>query len=111
MNGQTERTEAISDARGVLDMAISEKEFQDVTIAFARRKGWMVYHPFDSRRSVAGYPDLVCCRDRIVFVELKTMRGRLSEAQRTWIAAIAAAGGEIYVWRPSDFEEIVRILT
>jgi hypothetical protein len=56
----------------------------------------------------AGFPDIVFVKanDRgvggILFVELKTEIGRLDPHQKEWLEEIRLAGGEWYVWRPSD---------
>jgi hypothetical protein len=59
------------------------------------------YHTHDSRRSPSGFPDLVCVGPRgVLYRELKTAKGQLSLAQRTWLAALSAAGADVDVWRP-----------
>ena len=58
----------------------------------------------------AGYPDLCLVRDRVVFAELKSATGRLSDAQTAWAESIHKAGGEFYVWYPKDWDEIERTL-
>lgn len=98
---------------------ISEKEFMQAVIDLARQCGWMVYHTYRSNRSEPGYPDLTMVLDRndaagfpfrIFWVELKTQDGTLTAPQQTWIEAIRAAGGECYLWRPSDWPQIVEVL-
>jgi hypothetical protein len=62
------------------------------------------YHPFDSRHSVSGWPDVVIVGPGgVVYAELKTQRGRVSSAQREWITALEHAGQAAFVWRPEDF--------
>lgn len=82
--------------------------------------GWETHWTFLSKGSRAGYPDRTCCRDRIVFAELKReLTGRKSEdanrqptdSQRQWLDRLARAGGEVYLWRPSDLDEIARVLS
>lgn len=82
--------------------------------------GWESHWTFLSKGSRAGYPDRTVCRERIIFVELKRdLTGRLSEdrnrqpsdEQRAWLDRLARAGGECYLWRPSDLDEIGRILS
>ena len=71
----------------------------------ARSLGWLVYHTHDSRRSAAGFPDVVAVhprRGRIVWAELKSGKGRVSDAQHEWLDALTEAGAEVYVWRPAD---------
>jgi hypothetical protein len=87
-------------------------------VELARLLGYLVYHPYDSRHSTPGFPDLTMvqlgCDDRpgrIVFAELKSNDGRLTPAQCTWIAALEQCPGvEVYVWRPGDWPKIVECL-
>jgi hypothetical protein len=95
----------------------TEKQFQEAVIDFARALGWLVYHTFDSRRSAAGFPDLVLVRrEQLIFAELKTERGRVSEPQQEWIQSLllieraTARTVSVAVWRPSDWSLIEEIL-
>jgi len=88
-------------------LPLSEKAWQDQVIQLAQMYGWRVYHPFDSRRSVPGYPDLTLVNKTLVMAELKTDRGRLSPEQREWLEALDAAGVETHVWRPRDVDAVV----
>jgi hypothetical protein len=61
----------------------------------------------DSRRihGYAGFPDWIFCSNgRIKFWELKSESGTLKPDQIAWRYAIAAAGGDWAVMRPSDLE-------
>ncbi len=95
----------------------SEASFQSAVLELADLSGWRWYHTHDSRRSAAGFPDLVLVRgDRLIFAELKTERGRVSEAQRAWLddltaVALACSGVEVYIWRPSHWPHIARVLS
>lgn len=94
-------------------LEIKEKQFQELVIQAARMTGWACYHTHDSRRSEPGYPDLHLVhgvRGESLFAELKTEKGQLSAAQKHWLAILAAAGQRAYVWRPSDWDSIERIL-
>lgn len=85
---------------------MTETQLQDVIIASATAQGFLVYHTYDSRRSVAGYPDLhlVHGKKRIVlFRELKSTKGRVTPDQNKWLAALTAAGADAGVWRPIDW--------
>lgn len=62
-------------------------------------------------RNESGFPDLVLVRrPRVIFAELKAERGRLLDAQRDWLAALRDCSVESYLWRPSDWPEIERVL-
>ena len=55
-----------------------------------------------------GFPDLVLLsprQGRILFRELKTMRGSVSADQRRWLDALRAVGQDAGVWRPVDLLE------
>lgn len=110
---------------------VSEAALQAAVIELAERCGWRVAHFADSRkqlrsgrlvgdRRAAGFPDLVLVRGaRLLFVELKTEKGKLRPAQVEWLAALgeveddAAGRVVVCVWRPGDFDsgEIARVLT
>ena len=96
----------------------TEREFQDAVVELARLTGWRVYHTYDSRRSEAGYPDLTLAKGgSVIFAELKRdAKARVTRDQRAWLEALAPRGSigaqhAVYVWRPSDWPEIERILT
>lgn len=77
---------------------------QNLVIAAAKTLGWRVYHTHDARRSHAGYPDLTLVRGkRLVFVEMKAPKGKTTPEQDAWLAALAGAGAECYVWRLDDW--------
>jgi hypothetical protein len=129
-----------------------EAAFQAGVVELAGLQGWLCYHPPDNvpvtarsgRKYVqnvqAGYPDLTLVRGvRLIFAELKAEKGRVSEAQETWLdclrrVAVAVNGIaapardavaglprdvaesymvpsiEVYVWHPSDWSTIERVL-
>ena len=95
-------------ARRLLDEAVTEAELQANVLELAGRLGWLSYHTHDSRRSAAGFPDLVLVRgDRLVFAELKRERRYPTPAQRHWLAALAAVTTvSAHLWRPSDWPAI-----
>jgi hypothetical protein len=92
---------------------ISEKEFQAQVVALARRCGFRVYHTYNSRRSAAGFPDLVLVhagRGEIVYAELKVPPNKLTPEQAAWIEALRAAGQRAFVWTPDDWTTIEETL-
>jgi len=90
----------------------TEKKFQDAIISLAKENRWLHYHTYDSRRSVAGFPDLVLVREgRILFRELKVGKNKMSLYQKEWAKAIREASGDFDVWRPEMMEEIIGELT
>jgi hypothetical protein len=105
----------------------TEREFQTAVVEYARLLGWKVFHPFDSRRSEPGWPDLAMARNgQLILAELKTERGRVSRDQQRWLDALGiedeparrrTAALEwrrprlmVCLWRPSMWGEIEEIL-
>jgi hypothetical protein len=89
---------------------VSEKQFMAAVVEAAKMLGWLVYHTFDSRRSAGGFPDLVLCRERVLFCELKSAKGKLSEAQADWLGSLASAGASVHCWTPEDWSTIEETL-
>ena len=94
------------------DKLLNEKDFMESIVQLARNTGWMVYHTYDSRRSTAGFPDLVMTKHkRLVIAEIKTEKGKTTAAQDKWLETLRTARGvKVKLWRPSDWPEIERTL-
>lgn len=91
--------------------AMTEKEWQKQVVDLARALGWRTYHPWLSIRSERGWPDLALFKPgRFLLAELKRETGDVSPAQESMIADLRAAGVTVYVWRPSDWDEVVEVL-
>jgi hypothetical protein len=97
--------------------ANSEKQFQTQVIQLSQFYGWRTYFTHDSRRSPAGFPDLVLVRPpELIFAELKTEKGRVRPEQADWLADLEAVARtlavegvralDVCLWRPSQFDEI-----
>ncbi|MEM4723625.1 MAG: VRR-NUC domain-containing protein [Candidatus Hadarchaeum sp.] len=94
-----------------LFLTLNEKQWQKTVVDLARTLGYRVYHPWLSIRSEKGWPDLALFKPgRFLLAELKTERGKLTPSQEQMIADLRAAGVEVHVWRPSDFEKAAKIL-
>lgn len=100
---------------------ITEAAFIRQVIAFARLHGWLTAHFRPARTARGwrtavqgdgkGFVDLVMVRGhRVVFAELKAAGGRFTPEQLAWLAALEAAGAEVYQWRPASWPEIERVL-
>jgi hypothetical protein len=86
---------------------LTEKRFMAQVVELARLRGWLVFHPYDSRRSQPGFPDLVLVRGRrLLFAELKVGRRELTADQQRWVDALRGAGQDVRVWRPTGWPEI-----
>jgi hypothetical protein len=105
-------------ARATLSPAVAqmtEAQLQDNVIATAHLFGWRVAHfraamtKHGWRTPVSadgkGFVDLVLTRDRVIFAELKSQRGRTSPEQQDWLAALSDAGAEVYVFRPAEWAD------
>lgn len=107
--------------------ALRERDFQNLVISLAEMYGWgPIYHApqggkngrVDREQRGAGFPDLVLLHQgegRLILAELKTDRGRVSQKQHAWLAAleiVAAANPlvEVYIWRPADWDTIAQTL-
>ena len=102
-------------------LVMTEAQFQAAVIQIARLNGWRVFHPKkmqgrDGTWRTAltgdnGWPDLVLAHPKrgLIVAELKADRGRLTQDQHAWIAALAP-WAEIHVWRPADINTIAERL-
>ncbi len=92
---------------------VSEKEYMATIQQAAELYGWAQYHTYDSRRSIAGFPDLVLVKPpKVLFLEVKRENGRLSVAQADWLAALWGCDEvEAAVVRPSDWQQVVEWLS
>jgi len=104
----------------------SEASFMAQVVAYAESRRWHAWHDRATNaprrcpdcgsyrrlpRNDAGFPDLVLIRrPRLVVVECKRDGEYPSDAQRGWLDAFAACEIETYLWRPSDWADVVRIL-
>lgn len=93
-------------AEEYLDMqakAMSEDDLLGNVRELAHRLGWLCYHTHDSRRSDPGFPDLTLVRgSRLVFIELKSQKGRYRAGQENWLFALSQCA-EAYTYRPVDW--------
>lgn len=99
----------------------SERVFQDAVIQLAATAGWDAHHIRPGKYGntfktdgLKGMPDLILIGQRgqgVIFAELKSRTGKLSQAQEVRIAQLLANGVECHVWRPADMERIVERLT
>ena len=91
---------------------ITEKQWMAQVVELAGIFGWDHYHPWLSIHSPRGWPDLALCRPpRLVLAELKSEKGKVSEAQDRWMDLLReCAGVEVYLWRPSDIDDVANVL-
>jgi len=103
--------------------AMTEADWQQQFVQLAKALGW---HHMHVRRSlgrgkkwvtatnVDGWPDLTLWhpkQQRVIFVELKSAVGRLTDDQKAVLTSLSQANrDEVYVLRPDDLELARRIL-
>jgi hypothetical protein len=103
---------AVADPKAL--KAISERAiFQPAVVAHAKASYWLVAFTHDSRHSPDGEPDLRMVnrfQKRVLWLELKGEKGKATDAQRTWLEWLQAAGFEAGLFRPSDAARLIRVL-
>ena len=103
---------------------ISEAEFKNVVISIAKRYGWLIHHDLPAQngrgkwathiQGDAGFPDLLMVHPisgKILAVELKAEKGKLSPLQKRWLMAFDVSATFNSVWKPSDMEYILYTLS
>lgn len=88
----------------------TEKEIQSDIREYLQWRGWYVIRIQQGMGAHKGLSDLIAVKDgRVVFMEIKTPRGRLSEYQVRFREALKEHGGEYVVLRSvEDAERIDR---
>lgn len=96
--------------------SMTERQWQTTVEQALTAAGWRWYHAPDNRpggrtgriqKVTAGFPDLIAVRGgRLLALELKAQRGRLGPAQQEWLDALALAGAEVAVYKPSDWDAL-----
>ena len=87
---------------------MTEPQFQAAVLDLCRLLRVEAYHTHDSRRSRAGFPDLVLWGPGgVLFRELKTAAGRLTQAQKDTLETLRMAGQDARVWRPRDLHDVI----
>ena len=103
---------------------MSEAEFKNVVISIAKRYGWLIHHDLPAQngrgkwathiQGDAGFPDLLMVHPvsgKILAVELKAEKGKLSPLQKRWLMAFDVSATFNSVWKPSDMEYILYTLS
>ena len=84
---------------------MTEGQLQAAVVDLCDRLGLLWWHDTDSRRNAAGFLDLVIVGSTVLYVELKTDKGRIRPEQQIWIDALNAAGQTAVVWRPQHLKD------
>lgn len=84
-----------------------EAQVQQAIVDDARLLGYLVYHTYDSRRSEPGFPDLwIVGYGHLLVLELKTARGKVTDAQQRWIRNLVAAGIDARIYRTTEWRTL-----
>ena len=100
-------------SRTIHRIVVTERDLREQVRDICKLFGWRMYFSWTSIHSPRGFPDLVLVnpeKQRLIFAELKSAKGELSEHQVEWIEALRQAGQVVFVWKPHQIEEIVEIL-
>jgi hypothetical protein len=80
-----------------------EDELLNEVMDLCRKHNLLYFHAYDSRMTTGkGFPDLVVCGKRIIFIELKSEQGTMRPEQTRWRYALQAAGAMHAILYPSD---------
>lgn len=78
----------VVDPRQLIYNATSERDLQQAIYDAARELGFLAYHPWSSKHSAKGFPDLVLIGyGACLAIELKSEKGKATEAQIEWLLA------------------------
>jgi hypothetical protein len=100
-----------------------ESVFQRRVTDLAEQCGWHWLHLGHDPRGrnnqgprgtlVKGFPDLMMVRgERMLFAELKALKAPAPTiTQQLVLGALGATGPQCYIWRPSDWAQILDVLT
>lgn len=88
---------------------MTEQELMAEIRSAVYERGLIAYHTRDSRGSWSnGFPDLIIAGPGgVIFREVKSMRGRLTESQWTWGHRLLKAGANYDIWRPPCWPEAI----
>lgn len=103
------RTARRSDA-----IPVTENQLLEAVLSLAKLYNWRTLHIRPARTEKGwrspvqgdgkGFPDLLLLKDnRMLVVELKAARGKLTKDQDEWLEAFYWADAEIDTWRPADW--------
>lgn len=93
-----------------METTMTEAQFQRKITDLCDWLGLRWHHETDSRKSKKGFPDLVIVGEHVIFAELKSKRGKVTDAQAGWISDLRNAGAQVYLWYPHDWPAIHELL-
>ncbi len=104
---------------------VKEKDWQAQVLEALKLHGWVVAHFRTGMTQSggwstavagdgAGFPDLIAlhpAKGWAFVAELKTETGKLTGEQAQWLAWFEAVGWDAFVWRPSDVDEMLEVVS
>ena len=79
---------------------ITETDIRRQVRDYLQLRQYFCFYVLQGLGAYKGIPDLIAVRDgRVIFIELKTARGRQSDYQKKFQADLEAAGGEYVLCR------------
>lgn len=96
----------------LLDPFVTEAGLQRAIEEMADALGWWTWHDRDSRKNVAGLPDLLLIHPDhgTLWFELKTMKGRIRKEQVGVMDLMRTAGERVYLIRPCHMDTVEVLL-
>lgn len=89
----------------------SEKKFEEKVKKWLKEHGAWYVKTWSNGVQRSGIPDLIVCwKGHFIGLELKAENGRPSALQMHEVEQIWKAGGKAFITRPSDWEEVKKIL-
>jgi hypothetical protein len=100
-----------------------EKDFQKQIIDLGHLYGWRIalfrpalrqsgHYSTPVGADGAGWPDLTLVKGRrLIFAEIKAQAGVTSPDQDIWLDCLKQTGAAVFIWKPSDWDSIQKVLT
>jgi hypothetical protein len=82
--------------------AMPERELQEAVRRLCANLGLHHFHVLNSKGCEPGWPDSTIIGRKVIFRELKSETGRVSDEQREVGQRLQRAGQNWRIWRPSD---------
>ena len=85
------------------EQKLTETDIRRQVTDYLQLRQYFCFYVLQGLGAYKGIPDLIAVKNgRVLFIELKTPRGRQSEYQRKFQADLEAAGGEYVLCRGVD---------
>ncbi len=92
-----------------IQVKITENDVKKQVKQLLSLKGYFHFHVLQGLGAYKGIPDIIAIRNnRVLFLEIKRPKGRLSDYQKQFQSDIEGQGGEYYVIK--CIEDLVKII-